>query len=118
MDCIKYTPEHATEWNEFIRSSKNGTFLLDRNYMDYHSDRFEDCSVMFIEKERIFAVFPANINRDKGIVYSHQGLTYGGLIMGREINTTRVLEAFSTLTNYYKEEYGAKGIIIKPTPYI
>ena len=118
MDCIKYTPEHATEWNEFIRSSKNGTFLLDRNYMDYHSDRFEDCSVMFIEKERIFAVFPANINRDKGIVYSHQGLTYGGLIMGREINAARVLEAFSTLTNYYKEEYGAKEIIIKPTPRI
>jgi len=118
LELIKYTSDWARQWNEFIGSSKNGTFLLHRDYMDYHSDRFEDCSVVFWEKERIFAVFPANICRESKTVYSHQGLTYGGLIMGREINAVRVLEAFSMLKEHYKAEYGAERLIVKPTPYI
>ena len=118
MQLIRYTPELATDWNRFVAMSKNGTFMLNRLYMDYHSDRFEDCSVMFVEKERVFAVFPANICRQENMVYSHQGLTYGGLVMGNEINTTRVLEAFELMKEFYAEEFGAKKILYKPVPHI
>ena len=118
MQLIRYTPELAADWNRFVATSKNGTFMLNRLYMDYHSDRFEDCSVMFVEKERVFAVFPANICRKEGVVYSHQGLTYGGLVMGNEINTVRVLEAFELLKQYYAKEYGAKKLQYKAIPYI
>lgn len=37
-------PERKSEWNAFIARSKNGMFLFDRNYMEYHQDRFDDCS--------------------------------------------------------------------------
>ena len=35
-----YTPEQKTNWNVFIENAKNSTFLFNRDYMDYHSDRF------------------------------------------------------------------------------
>ena len=47
MDIRRYTPEKADEWNRFVAQSKNGTFLFDRRYMDYHADRFQDHSLMF-----------------------------------------------------------------------
>ena len=118
MRLVRYTHEHAEEWNRFIAESKNGTFLLDRNYMDYHSDRFEDCSLLFVDKERIFAAFPANFDRNTLTVYSHQGLTYGGLIMSKEIDAARVLDAFQQICDFYCQEYGAKRVVYKPIPYI
>lgn len=33
-------------WNQFVAQSKQATFLLHRSYMDYHSDRFHDHSLM------------------------------------------------------------------------
>lgn len=118
MTLTPYNKERENEWNDFVAHSKNGTFMLDRRYMDYHSDRFEDCSVVIEDKNRIFAVFPANLKRDEGIVYSHQGLTYGGLIMSNEIDTTKVLEAFELICDYYRKAFGVKHIIYKPIPYI
>ena len=47
--------------------------------MDYHQDRFEDFSLMIYKNDKLIAVFPANISEGK--VYSHQGLTYGGLVV-------------------------------------
>lgn len=45
-----YTPERKKEWNIFIENAKNSTFLFDRNYMDYHADRFQDSSLMIYRK--------------------------------------------------------------------
>ena len=67
FDIVRYTPEHKTEWNRFVAQSKNGTFLFDRNYMDYHSDRFQDYSLMFYKEGRLYALMPAN---KKGDVFS------------------------------------------------
>lgn len=118
MCLVRYSPERAEEWNEFVARSKNGTFMIDRHYMDYHSDRFEDASVMFVDKERVFAVLPANVDREKGVVYSHQGLTYGGLVMSDEMDSVRVLEAFELMKEFYKKEYGAKTLMYKAVPHI
>ena len=46
IDIRHYEPQSASEWNAFVAESKNGTFLFDRRYMDYHSDRFADSSFM------------------------------------------------------------------------
>ena len=37
-------------WNQFVALSKQATFLLHRSYMDYHSDRFHDHSLMIFRK--------------------------------------------------------------------
>lgn len=55
-----YSNDNAAEWNAFIAGSKQGTFLLDRGYMDYHRDRFDDFSLMVYFKSKLFALLPAN----------------------------------------------------------
>ena len=75
MQVIRYNETLHDVWNAFIEDSRNGTFLLKREYMDYHADRFADCSFLFMEGMTCIAVLPGNLN---GTTYhSHQGLTYG-----------------------------------------
>ena len=81
----QFSTKEFDEWNEFVAKSKNGTFLLDRRYMDYHQERFTDCSLMFYSKEKLVAVLPAH--RDDDTLYSHCGLSYGGLILSRKFST-------------------------------
>ena len=62
ISISRYTQNKQTEWDDFVKVSKNGTFLFLRSYMDYHSDRFQDYSLMFYnEKGKLVAVLPANI---------------------------------------------------------
>ncbi len=74
----RYAPSRASIWDTFVDTSRNGTFLLTRPYMDYHADRFEDCSLMAYKNGKLRAVLPANISGKT--LHSHQGLTYGGWI--------------------------------------
>ena len=61
ISICRYTQNKQTEWDDFVKVSRNGTFLFLRSYMDYHSDRFQDHSLMFYnEKNRLIAVLPAN----------------------------------------------------------
>lgn len=118
MQVISYTPEWKEGWNKTVKASKNGTFLLDRNYMDYHSDRYKDCSLLFAEGDKILGLLPANWNDEDKTVYSHQGLTYGGLILHEEVSAVHVIQMVDESIEYFKEELQAKRLIYKPTPYI
>lgn len=118
MQIVRYTTQDAEAWNAFIASSKNGTFLLDRHFMDYHSSRFCDASLLWKEKGKIIAVLPANYDEASRTLYSHQGLTYGGLIMSKKIAGKQVMDIFDTLIDYCKNELKAEHIIYKPIPYI
>lgn len=101
-------------WDEFVAHSRNATFLHFRAYMDYHSDRFHDHSLVFRnDKGKIVALLPANAEGET--LYSHQGLTYGGLIITMKTSAREVIEAFRLLTDYAKEQ-GFKKIIYKPVP--
>lgn len=116
MIVKKYTPDSKQVWNSLIDDSKQGTFLLNRNFMDYHSDRFVDNSLMFYNnKNELVAILPANIKDN--ILYSHQGLTYGGLIYKRDLKTSEVLSCFAALKSY-AEEFLIKKLIYKKIPYI
>lgn len=115
ISICDYTSENRCEWNQFIESSKNGTFLLKREYMDYHSDRFKDASIMVYKKNKLIGVLPGN-TRDN-VFYSHQGLTYGGLIMNNRITVEDVLEIFRLLNQRLKQE-GIEKVVYKPIPYI
>lgn len=101
-------------WDEFVAHSRNATFLHFRAYMDYHSDRFHDHSLVFRnDKGGITALLPANAEGET--LYSHQGLTYGGLIIAMKTSAKEVIEVFRLLTDYAKE-LGFKKIIYKPVP--
>ncbi len=115
FDIQRYNPAMADEWNQFVAQSKNSTFLFDRNYMDYHQDRFEDCSLVVYKKNRIYALLPANIIGST--LYSHQGLTYGGLLMDEHCTGSMICQLFVEM-NAYLVQMGIKKVIYKAIPSI
>jgi len=115
FDIKKYAPQKENEWNTFVASSKNATFLLNRQYMDYHSDRFVDSSLMFYREGKLYAVMPANAEGD--VFWSHRGLTYGGLMMNEQTTAARVQQLFLELNDYLRKE-GFRAVVYKPVPHI
>ena len=112
----QFSSQEFDEWNEFVAQSKNGTFLIDRRYMDYHKERFTDCSLMFYSKEKLVAVMPAH--RGDDTLYSHCGLSYGGLILSRKISAAQVCELFSNLNCCLREMMKIKRVVYKAIPWI
>lgn len=110
-----YKAEQKLSWNTFVENAKNATFLFNRDYMDYHSDRFHDNSLMIYRKEKLYALLPANIKEDT--LYSHQGLTYGGLIMSNKATVLDTIETFQAIHDYLRKQ-GIKKVVYKPLPYI
>ncbi|GGD40698.1 hypothetical protein GCM10012288_13440 [Malaciobacter pacificus] len=116
MRIVKYTLEHKNIWNEFIRNSKNSHFFFQRDYMEYHSDRFDDFSLMvFDETDKLIALLPANIKEN--IMHSHQGLTFGGFLVDDKMKTETMLEIFESLKLFLKEQ-NIEKIVYKCIPYI
>lgn len=113
IQVIKYSPKYYDSWNEFVLNAVNGTFLFHRDFMEYHKDRFEDYSLLVLSNEKIVAVFPANI-RDN-TVFSHQGLTYGGLIVRNGERTTNQLTYFQEILDFVHGQEISE-IIIKEIP--
>ena len=103
------------EWNAFVAQSKNGTFLFDRRFMDYHADRFQDFSMMCYDNDRLLAVMPANVDGDSLI--THGGLTYGGLVMSHGIRAVQVCEIFRHL-NADLRMHGFRRVVYKAVPWI
>ena len=113
MDIISYTADKRKEWDAFIDASKNGTFMLKRGYVEYHSDRFTDFSLMFYDEDKLVAVMPASLHGDE--VVSHGGLTYGGIISDRKMTAKKMLAVFDALLSYLKEK-GIKKLTYKRVP--
>jgi hypothetical protein len=115
FETVRYTSDKADEWNQFVAQSKNGTFLFDRRFMDYHSDRFTDYSLMFYRRGSLYALLPANV-RDN-VFISHGGLTYGGLVMSSGCTARDVQEVFIAMNNYLRNA-DIHQVVYKPIPWI
>ena len=89
--------------------------MLKRDYMDYHSDRFTDFSLMFYEKDKLIAVMPASLHGVE--LRSHGGLTYGGIISDRKMTAVIMLELFDALKEFLKN-HGIQKLIYKRVPAI
>lgn len=132
MTIIPYSINRRDIWDDFIDSSKNGTFLLKRSFMDYHSDRFFDCSLIIyagispddefketrLTTRDLVAVFPANWDEKSLTVYSHQGLTYGGLVVLPDVTQKEVMDMMQAVVLYYYDYMQARRLVYKPIPYI
>ncbi len=116
MRVARYTDENCAEWNAFVENSKNGTFLFHRNYMEYHAERFTDCSLMFRdENEKLVAVLPANLKDDT--LVSHGGLTFGGVVSGNRMKTPQMLEIFEGLIEFARGN-NLSRVVYKAVPHI
>ncbi len=110
-----YAFQHKQVWNEMIVHSRNGVFLFFRDYMEYHSDRFQDASLLFFDEHSLLAVLPANRNGDQ--VVSHGGLTFGGVISRHNLGASVMLELFDTLREWLRAQ-GVRSLLYKPVPHI
>jgi len=115
IEIINYNPEYKKAWDDFITASKNGTFLFYRDFMEYHSDRFEDHSILFTIGNNPVVLFPANIKDN--IIYSHEGLTYGGIISDKKMSAAIMLNIFDRLISFCKS-HSIKKIVYKAIPHI
>ena len=116
MKILKYEEKYKNEWDEFIENSKNGTFLIKRDYMEYHQDRFLDNSYIIIDdKGKVEALIPGTIGKD--IFYTHKGLTYGGFILNKESKIKDIKKYFELLNDELRK-IGIKKVIYKTIPYI
>ena len=112
---VPYETRDKEVWNRFNKEAKNGLFMFDRNYMDYHSDRFVDHSLLFYDGHKLLALLPCNVCGDT--LYSHQGLTFGGFITQDSMRQSKMLDCFALLRDYMRT-LGMRRLIYKSIPYI
>lgn len=111
----RYTPNDRDTWNQFLGTAKNGIFMFHRNFMEYHADRFTDHSLLFYNEGELIALLPAN--EKEHIFYSHQGLTFGGFITNPDMKQHHMLDCFSALQSYLKQQKFT-ACVYKTLPYI
>lgn len=114
-NIIKYDSTYYNQWNDFVAKSKNGTFLFHREFMEYHSDRFKDFSLLIFDENNLVAILPANEKDDE--VYSHQGLTYGGLVYSEKAKLSSIIIAFGSMLKYLNQN-GIEKLHVKLIPSI
>jgi hypothetical protein len=97
-----YQTQDFDLWNTFISVAKNATFLFHRNFMEYHKDRFEDYSLLVFDEDKLVAVLPAN--RVGDAVFSHQGLSYGGLVLKEDIRIKDYVAIFKVMMQFFESK--------------
>lgn len=112
----RYNDGDRQEWDSMVESARNSTFLFQRDYMDYHSDRFSDCSLIAMHKGKAEALLAANIKGTE--LYSHGGLTYGGWILPRGKVSGIAMSALTGELLRWCRSAGITAVHYKPMPYI
>lgn len=111
----RYSKDKYQEWNIFLSKAKNNLFMFNRNFMEYHSDRFVDYSLMFYNDNELIALLPASIHDNE--LRSHGGLTYGGFITSEKMKQHTMNECFDVLLEYLKQQ-NIKKFLYKVVPHI
>jgi len=115
IEVRRYESKDKPLWNEFIISAKNATFLFNRDFMEYHKERFEDYSLLCFKRGNLVAVLPANYSENK--LYSHQGLTYGGLAIQSNTKFEEYVLIFEKVLRYLTENK-IEYLLLKELPAI
>jgi hypothetical protein len=111
----KYEPQDKLLWDIFIEQAKNATFLFSRDFIEYHKDRFTDYSLLVHKGKELVGLVPANLVENK--LYSHQGLTYGGLVLNNKSKLVDVSDYFAAVLSFLNSE-GIDSLYIKLLPNI
>ncbi|SFG32558.1 GNAT family N-acetyltransferase [Prevotella sp. KH2C16] len=115
FEIRRYTAEDKALWDRYVGKARNATFLFYRDYMDYHADRFEDFSLLFYKGRRLYALLPAH--REGTTLYSHFGLTYGGLLMDIHVTAADTCVLFEELNGWLRAQ-GFRKVVYRPVPWV
>lgn len=103
INIEKYSAENRQIWDNFIENSKSPMFMFKREFMEYHSDRFTDFSLMFYDEDKLIAIMPASIHGKQ--VRSHGGLTYGGFFTAKFTKQHHINDCVEALIAFLKKEH-------------
>ncbi|WP_111684346.1 GNAT family N-acetyltransferase [Winogradskyella tangerina] len=115
VKVLQYQPSDKHLWDSFVLDSNQQTFLFQRGFMDYHSDRFSDFSLMIYMDDKLIALLPANKVGNE--LHSHQGLTYGGIICNFRLKSEEVIVIFKAILQFLNQSKIEK-LHIKELPFI
>lgn len=102
MRIEKYTENKKKDWDELITNSKNGTFLLKRDFISYHQHRFNEYSILVYKEKDLKGIIPLSIDGNKAISYG--GLSYGGLIVGKDTKLQEVIIMWDLILNHLRQK--------------
>lgn len=119
FETVPYSPDAKTDWDKAAKAARQRTFLFQRDYMDYHADRFKDASLLLYDtKGRLRGLLPANVsNIDARRVETHGGLTFGGLLTDTTCGTADCMAMLDTAAAHYAKA-GFTEMLYKPVPHI
>lgn len=131
MLVIPYSAGYKETWDSFLVETKNSTFMLGRDFLDYHADVLSDCSVLVYSgeelsadadqvrgKDGLVALFPATWDEKEHRVYTHVAMGYGGLLLTQEAKLDDVLQISQAVLSYYANYLQATTLLYSPLPYI
>ena len=107
IDVILYNENEHGFWDDFVRQANNGTIFHERKFINYHpKGRFKDHSLIFMEKGKPVALFPAVEFKDgsKRILYSHRGSSYGGIVQPLNQGVEKNVKIVKALGEYAKDQ--------------
>jgi hypothetical protein len=100
-------------WDAFIDASYGPKLLFYRGFMDYHSERFQDFSLLVLRDRKLIGVCPAHRIGDE--LRCHWGLTYGGLVFENTLTKDDIANCFDAVFEFLKAA-DIQKIIIKEVP--
>jgi hypothetical protein len=105
------------DWAHVLADARNGIFIFDRKFVEYHGDRFTDFSVIAYLDDKPVALMPASIDLVLAHVSSHAGLTFGGVVLKRELRGEVAIGVINAVLDALKE-WGAKTLTLKLLPQV
>lgn len=113
IEIERYRNDLREDWDTFVAGAKNAVFLFNRAYQDYHAERFQDHSYVIRSRGRPVALFPASVA--DGIVSSHGGLSFGGVLTDSRMSQGLMMEVVDTLVGRLRAD-GARRLVYKASP--
>ena len=119
MDILvkRYNPVFAPDWASVLLSARNGLFLFERDFIEYHGDRYVDFSAIAYLGDEPAALLPAAIDQNTGEASSHPGLTFGGVVFRRELRGDVAIAMIDAILNSCKT-WGARSLTVKLLPHV
>ena len=117
IDIALYNENEHGFWDDFVKQANNGTIFHERKFLNYHpTGRFKDHSLVFLEKGKPLALFPAveaDIDGQHTLV-SHRGSSYGGIVQPMNQSVEKKIKIVRALNTYAKEKGFASVLMTLP----
>ncbi len=113
----KYTPDDKEEWQNFLRSTNNGTMFHSIDFLDYHpAGKFDFYNLIFRKNGEIIGILPGGVKEEGKVFWSPVGASYGSIAV-KDIKFEQALEIIDVMLKYFKEN-DFREIFLIPPPLI